>query len=97
MKVLEILPYQGPVDTDGLVTVHDITVTPHHAYSVCGVVVSNSKRVSLLDVNALLSHVAGPRPGNARANTVASFADRTGRAVAAAKARLASMLGGGVK
>jgi hypothetical protein len=43
---------------DGLVDVYDLTVEPTHLYAVRGLVVSNSKRVAMLDVNALLSHGA---------------------------------------
>lgn len=59
MKVLAVRPYAGPTTADGLVDVYDITVEPAHAYRLAaGIVVSNSKRISLLDVNALLSHGA---------------------------------------
>lgn len=58
MKVTGISPYSGPQDEDGLVTVYDITVKPAHLYTVLNVLVSNSKRISMLDVNALLSHGA---------------------------------------
>lgn len=40
------------------IAVYDLEVKPFHYYSVGGVLVSNSKRISLLDVNALLSHGA---------------------------------------
>lgn len=41
------------------VHVYDLTVEPRHTYTLGnGLVVSNSKRISLLDVNALLSHGA---------------------------------------
>ena len=56
MRVLAVRPYGGP---EAVVPVYDITVEPSHAYVLAaGVVVSNSKRISLLDVNALLSHGA---------------------------------------
>jgi hypothetical protein len=59
MKVIAVNPYRGPVGADGLVAVYDITVSDTHLYCLAaGVVVSNSKRISLLDVNALLSHGA---------------------------------------
>jgi DNA-directed RNA polymerase beta subunit len=40
------------------VEMFDLEISPLHYYSVGGVLVSNSKRVSLLDVNALISHGA---------------------------------------
>lgn len=40
------------------IAVYDLEVKPFHYYSVGGVLVSNSKRISLLDVNAMLSHGA---------------------------------------
>lgn len=59
MKVKAVRPYSGPVDADGLVAVYDVTVAGTHTYRLAaGVLVSNSKRVSMLDVNALLSHGA---------------------------------------
>lgn len=58
MKVREVRPYSGPVDPDGRVPVYDITAQPNLVYSVHGVAVANSKRVSMLDTNALLSHGA---------------------------------------
>lgn len=59
MKVRAIRPYSGPVDAGGKVSVFDITVVPQHNYYLsAGIVVSNSKRISMLDVNALLSHGA---------------------------------------
>lgn len=58
MKVREKRAYTGPTDEHGLVDVYDITVQPFHTYRVGGVFVSNSKRISMLDVNALLSHGA---------------------------------------
>jgi hypothetical protein len=58
MKITSIEAYTGPVDKDGLVPVYDITVEPQHLYSVAGVVVSNSKRIAMMDVNALQSHGA---------------------------------------
>ena len=59
MKVVAVRAYAGPVAPDGLVDVYDVTVEPTHTYLLAaGIVVSNSKRISLLDVNALLSHGA---------------------------------------
>jgi DNA-directed RNA polymerase beta' subunit len=58
MRVKHVAPYTGPQDEDGLVTVYDITVNPRNLYTVLNVLVSNSKRISMLDVNALLSHGA---------------------------------------
>ncbi len=58
MKIKAIRPYSGPSNSDGTVDVYDITVDYTNRYTVCGVVVSNSKRISLLDTNALLSHGA---------------------------------------
>jgi DNA-directed RNA polymerase beta' subunit len=60
VKVKKITPYAGPRDDRGLVPVYDITVTgKDHVYALgAGVMVSNSKRLALLDVNALLSHGA---------------------------------------
>lgn len=58
MKVVAKRAYSGPADERGLVDVYDVTVEPFHTYRVGGVFVSNSKRISLLDVNALLSHGA---------------------------------------
>jgi DNA-directed RNA polymerase beta' subunit len=57
VKVKFIEPYTGPLLPDGTVRVHDITVENTHAYRLAaGILVSNSKRISMLDVNALLSH-----------------------------------------
>lgn len=53
--------YEGPV------SVYDITVEGTHKYMVCGVLVSNSKRISMLDVNAMLSHGATENLRDARA------------------------------
>lgn len=58
MKITNISKYTGPRDADGLVDVYDISVENAALYSVLGVIVSNSKRISMLDVNALLSHGA---------------------------------------
>lgn len=58
MKVCAIRPYSGPLSPDGMVRVYDLTVADTHTYCVHGVVVSNSKRVSMLDVNAMISHGA---------------------------------------
>jgi hypothetical protein len=58
VKVRSVTRYAGPTDAYGLVRVHDLTVEPGHRYVVGGVVVGNSKRISLMDVNALLSHGA---------------------------------------
>lgn len=58
MRVSKVEPWDGESDGDGLVSVYDITVEPTHAYSVHDVLVANSKRISMLDVNALLSHGA---------------------------------------
>jgi len=59
VKVVRVSPYRGPVGADGLVDVYDLTVADTHLYTLaCGVVVSNSKRLALLDVNALLAHGA---------------------------------------
>jgi DNA-directed RNA polymerase beta' subunit len=56
MKITEILPYQTDADA---VDVYDITAEDTHVYALAaGIVVSNSKRLALLDVNALLSHGA---------------------------------------
>lgn len=54
MKVRSVLPYDG----SGPVRVYDLTVEPCHSYRIGGITVSNSKRISLLDVNALMSHGA---------------------------------------
>lgn len=56
--VVAVRPYAGPVDPDGTVAVYDLTVPGPHAYAANGVIVGNSKRVSMLDVNALLAHGA---------------------------------------
>ena len=60
MRITKKEPYTGPRNARGLVDVYDITVTgPDHVYALtAGVMVSNSKRLALLDVNALLSHGA---------------------------------------
>ncbi len=59
MRVTRVSRYRGPTNDDGTVDVYDITVRPSNTYTlVGGLVVSNSKRISLLDVNALLSHGA---------------------------------------
>ncbi len=56
MQVKSVTPY---VTDATLVPVYDITVDNTHLYKLeAGVVVSNSKRIALLDVNALLSHGA---------------------------------------
>lgn len=47
-----------PSSRRGWVDVYDITVANLHLYFAGDVLVSNSKRISLLDVNALLSHGA---------------------------------------
>lgn len=61
MRVVAVRPYSGP-STDGRVGVYDVTVAGTHSYLVGSgqgaVLASNSKRISLLDVNALLSHGA---------------------------------------
>jgi DNA-directed RNA polymerase beta' subunit len=54
MRVVEVARHKGT----RLIDVYDVTVEPTHLYSVCGVVASNSKRISMLDVNALMSHGA---------------------------------------
>ncbi len=54
MKVVSITPRKG----NRVVAVYDITVARTHLYFMGGVLVSNSKRVSMLDVNALMSHGA---------------------------------------
>jgi len=59
VKIKSISPYAGPVDANHTVPVFDICVDDTHLYTLAaGIVVSNSKRISLLDVNALLSHGA---------------------------------------
>lgn len=60
MKITKIEPYTGSYDpTLGLVDVYDISVRTTASYALAaGIVVSNSKRLALLDVNALLSHGA---------------------------------------
>lgn len=57
-RVLSVRPYSGPVNERGLVPVYDLGTKKTHRYSVWGIIVSNSKRISMLDVNALLSHGA---------------------------------------
>lgn len=52
MKIKKITPYRS---NQKYLSVYDITVDKTHNYCVEGVVVSNSKRISMLDVNALLS------------------------------------------
>jgi DNA-directed RNA polymerase beta' subunit len=54
VRVVAVTPHQGTAK----VPVYDITVADTHLYVVAGVVVSNSKRISMLDVNALRSHGA---------------------------------------
>jgi DNA-directed RNA polymerase beta' subunit len=58
MRVREVRPYCPSAGRDSLADVYDITVADVHLYAVCGVLVSNSKRLSMLDVNALMSHGA---------------------------------------
>jgi hypothetical protein len=65
MRVVAVHPYEGPVADDGLVDVYDLTVEDTHLYAVAGLLVSNSKRISMLDVNALLSHGAVETLGDA--------------------------------
>lgn len=55
MKIKAIHPYDGPVDDTGLVDVYDLTVKTTHLYFANGVLVSNSKRLSMMETNALLS------------------------------------------
>lgn len=57
-RVVSVKPYGGPVNERGLVPVYDLTAKHTHRYYVFGLLVSNSKRNSLLDMNALLSHGA---------------------------------------
>ncbi len=57
-KVLSVQPYEGPVNDRGLVPVYDLMTLSTHRYAVFDFLVSNSKRNSMLDVNALLSHGA---------------------------------------
>lgn len=45
-----------PDDPDGFADVYDLTVPGPHAYAAGGVFVGNSKRLSLLDTNALIAH-----------------------------------------
>lgn len=54
MQITRVTTFDGQED---LVDVYDITVQPHHNYvlEAGGLVVSNSKRLSLLDANAVLS------------------------------------------
>lgn len=56
-KVLRIKSYRPDKAVDE-VNVYDFTVQDTHTYCAGPVLVSNSKRISLLDVNALLSHGA---------------------------------------
>jgi DNA-directed RNA polymerase beta' subunit len=62
MKVIEVKDYRPgrlDVEPDGMVAVYDLTVEGSHLYFVSpGVLVSNSKRISMLDVNALMAHGA---------------------------------------
>lgn len=58
MKVTDVRAYAGQVDEDGLVAAYDLTVADLHLYYANGVLVSNSKRVSMLDVNAMMAHGA---------------------------------------
>lgn len=58
MRVKAVRPYRGRVGPDGLVDVYDLGVYRTRCYYADGVLVSNSKRISMLDVNALLSHGA---------------------------------------
>lgn len=58
MKIKKISLYVDTVKNAALhetLRVYDMTVEDTHTYVVAGVVVSNSKRISLLDTNALLS------------------------------------------
>lgn len=59
LTVVEVKPYEGPADADGLVTVYDLEVRPSHRFVLeSGAVVSNSKRLSLAETGALLAHGA---------------------------------------
>jgi hypothetical protein len=58
MKVVRVTEYDGNVGSTGLVDVYDITVDTAHRYYASNVLVSNSKKISMLDVNALMSHGA---------------------------------------
>jgi len=58
MKIKKITPYIDSIKNAAIhetLRVYDVTVSGTHNYIVAGVVVSNSKRISLLDTNALLS------------------------------------------
>lgn len=66
MRVKTIQPYQGPDSQDELIDVYDITVEDVHLYVVQGVLVSNSKRLAMLDMNALVAHGATETMRDAR-------------------------------
>lgn len=57
MKITKIEPYT-PKDGEDKISVFDIGVADTRLYAANGVIVSNSKRIALLDTNALLSHHA---------------------------------------
>jgi DNA-directed RNA polymerase beta' subunit len=58
VQVTAVEPYSGPTDPDGFVSVYDLTANQTNLYFAGGVLVGNSKRVSLLESNALLAHGA---------------------------------------
>lgn len=63
MRVVSVTPYAGEVSRIGTVEVYDITVEPMHLYDlICEsgkkITVSNSKRIAMLDTNALMAHGA---------------------------------------
>ena len=55
VKITSISKYET---SESKVTVYDFTVEKTHNYCTAGVLVSNSKKLALMDVNALLSHNA---------------------------------------
>lgn len=58
MRIVRIKPCPSTADKDGNLAVYDLTVANTHLYCADGMLVSNSKRVAMMSVNALLSHGA---------------------------------------
>ena len=58
VKIWDITPYKHDKEGVEEINVYDFTVDDTHTYCAGSILVSNSKRISLLDLNALLSHGA---------------------------------------
>lgn len=58
LRIKEVLPYRHDKPNVEEINVYDFTVADTHCYCASHALVSNSKRLALMDVNALLSHGA---------------------------------------